>query len=63
MPADARRERFERSFAKSVGSRHAISVNSGAVALHMAIRMLDLAPGDEVIATGNLDLTLTRGTA
>ncbi|MEW9515234.1 DegT/DnrJ/EryC1/StrS family aminotransferase [Streptomyces tubercidicus] len=51
LPAGARRERFERSFAASVGSRHAISVNSGAVALHMAIRMLDLAPGDEVIAT------------
>ncbi|MGY5126600.1 DegT/DnrJ/EryC1/StrS family aminotransferase [Streptomyces nigrescens] len=50
-PAGARRERFERSFAEAVGSRHAISVNSGAVALHMAIRMLDLAPGDEVIAT------------
>ncbi|MGW1791072.1 DegT/DnrJ/EryC1/StrS family aminotransferase [Streptomyces tubercidicus] len=51
LPAGARRERFERSFAASVGSRHAISVNSGAVALHMAIRLLDLAPGDEVIAT------------
>ncbi|GAO11391.1 aminotransferase [Streptomyces lydicamycinicus] len=51
LPAGARRERFERSFAASVGSRHAISVNNGAVALQMAIRMLDLAPGDEVIAT------------
>ncbi|WP_414504650.1 DegT/DnrJ/EryC1/StrS family aminotransferase [Streptomyces sp. NEAU-L66] len=51
LPAGTRRERFERSFAESVGSRHAISVNSAAVALHMAIRMLDLAPGDEVIAT------------
>ncbi|MEU8916303.1 DegT/DnrJ/EryC1/StrS family aminotransferase [Streptomyces nigrescens] len=51
LPAGARRERFERSFAEAVGSRHAISVNSAAVALHMAIRMLDLAPGDEVIAT------------
>ncbi|KOT62969.1 DegT/DnrJ/EryC1/StrS family aminotransferase [Streptomyces rimosus] len=46
-----RRERFERSFAGTVGSKHAISVTSGTVALELAIRMLDLEPGDEVIAT------------
>ncbi|MGW7574544.1 DegT/DnrJ/EryC1/StrS family aminotransferase [Streptomyces sp. NPDC054765] len=50
-PTGRRRERFERSFAGTVGSRHAISVTSGTVALHLAIRLLDLAPGDEVIAT------------
>ncbi len=45
------RDRFERSFADLVGSRHAISVTSGTVALELAIEMLDLTPGDEVIAT------------
>ncbi|MFE1172520.1 DegT/DnrJ/EryC1/StrS family aminotransferase [Streptomyces sp. NPDC058773] len=51
LPAGTRRERFEHSFAESVDSRHAVSVNSGAAALQLAIGMLDLAPGDEVIAT------------
>lgn len=51
LPAGERRERFERSFAASVGSRHAVSVTSGTVALQLAVRMLGLTPGDEVIAT------------
>ncbi|MGW7245627.1 DegT/DnrJ/EryC1/StrS family aminotransferase [Streptomyces decoyicus] len=51
QPAGSRRERFERSFAETVGSRHAISVTSGTVALQLAVRLLDLVPGDEVIAT------------
>ncbi|MEU8681724.1 DegT/DnrJ/EryC1/StrS family aminotransferase [Streptomyces sp. NPDC048611] len=50
-PAGARRARFERSFAASVGSRHAVSVNSGPAALQLAVQLLGLAPGDEVIAT------------
>ncbi|MER6385283.1 DegT/DnrJ/EryC1/StrS family aminotransferase [Streptomyces sp. NPDC001250] len=45
------RDRFERSFADLVGSRHAISVTSGTVALELAIETLDLAAGDELIAT------------
>jgi perosamine synthetase len=45
------RDRFERAFADLVGSRHAVSVTSGTVALELAIEMLDLEPGDEVIAT------------
>ncbi|WP_254068818.1 DegT/DnrJ/EryC1/StrS family aminotransferase [Streptomyces sp. TM32] len=51
LPTGVRRERFERSFAESVGSRHALSVTSGTVALQLAVRMLGLTPGDEVIAT------------
>ncbi|MDF3293948.1 DegT/DnrJ/EryC1/StrS family aminotransferase [Streptomyces silvisoli] len=46
-----RRDCFERAFAALVGSKHAISVTSGTVALELAIQMLDLEPGDEVIAT------------
>jgi dTDP-4-amino-4,6-dideoxygalactose transaminase len=45
------RERFEEQFARLTGARHALSVTSGTVALELAVRMLDLAPGDEVIAT------------
>nr|BFF04708.1 DegT/DnrJ/EryC1/StrS family aminotransferase [Streptoalloteichus tenebrarius] len=45
------RETFERRFAELVGSRHAVSVTSGTVALALAINLLGLRAGDEVIAT------------
>lgn len=45
------RDRFEERFRELTGARHALSLTSGTVALEMAVRMLDLAPGDEVIAT------------
>ncbi|MEU5465650.1 DegT/DnrJ/EryC1/StrS family aminotransferase [Streptomyces althioticus] len=45
------RERFEERFRQWCGARHALSVTSGTVALELAIRLLGLAPGDEVIAT------------
>ncbi|MEU3838467.1 DegT/DnrJ/EryC1/StrS family aminotransferase [Streptomyces sp. NPDC028635] len=45
------RERFEERFRQWCGARHALTVTSGTVALELAIRLLDLAPGDEVIAT------------
>jgi len=45
------RSRFEREFAALVGARHALSLTSGTVALAFAVRLLDLAPGDEVIVT------------
>lgn len=42
-------EEFERQFAKFIGSRHAIFVNSGTAALHLACRALEIRRGDEVI--------------
>ncbi|WP_445398914.1 DegT/DnrJ/EryC1/StrS aminotransferase family protein [Streptomyces sp. LE64] len=45
------REEFERSFGEYLGVPHALSVTSGTVALEIAIRLLDLRAGDEVIAT------------
>ncbi|WP_437041246.1 DegT/DnrJ/EryC1/StrS family aminotransferase [Streptomyces angustmyceticus] len=45
------RDRFERAFAQLVGSRYAMTATSGTVALELAIQLLDLQPGDEVIAT------------
>lgn len=40
---------FERAFAEYVGTPHAVAVNSGTAALHLACILLGLKPGDEVI--------------
>src|SRR5215470_2487963 len=40
---------FEKSFAEYCGVKHCVSVNSGTSALHLAMRCLDIGPGDEVI--------------
>ncbi len=42
-------ERFEREFAAFAGTRAAISVGNGTVALHLALLALDVRPGDEVL--------------
>jgi perosamine synthetase len=44
-----RMEEFEESIARYVGTSHAAVVNSGTSALHLCIRTLDIAEGDEVI--------------
>ncbi|RJO70064.1 DegT/DnrJ/EryC1/StrS family aminotransferase [Nocardia panacis] len=51
LSGGAYRESFEKQFREMVGSRHALSVTSGTVALALAINLLGLQPGDEVIAT------------
>ena len=40
---------FERQFAQYVGTKHAVAVNSAGPGLDMAMRFLELEPGDEVI--------------
>jgi dTDP-4-amino-4,6-dideoxygalactose transaminase len=40
---------FEERFSKYIGSRHSVTVNSGTAALHLALRAIQLKPGDEVI--------------
>ncbi len=42
-------ERFEKEFAKTVSSSHAIAVSNGTAALHAAIDALELQANDEVI--------------
>jgi dTDP-3-amino-2,3,6-trideoxy-4-keto-D-glucose/dTDP-3-amino-3,4,6-trideoxy-alpha-D-glucose/dTDP-2,6-dideoxy-D-kanosamine transaminase len=44
---------FEREFAAYCGSRHGVGVASGTDALILALRALNLQPGDEVITTSN----------
>jgi dTDP-4-amino-4,6-dideoxygalactose transaminase len=40
---------FESAFADYCGVEHCVSVNSGTSALHLAMRLLNISPGDEVI--------------
>jgi dTDP-4-amino-4,6-dideoxygalactose transaminase len=40
---------FEEDFAKGVGAGHAVAVNSGTAALHLALDAIGLRPGEEVI--------------
>jgi dTDP-4-amino-4,6-dideoxygalactose transaminase len=42
---------FEQEFAAYCGVAHCVSVNSGTSALHLALRCLNIGPGDEVITT------------
>ena len=42
---------FEREFASYVGTRHAIALANGTVALELALRCLNIRPGDEVVTT------------
>ena len=40
---------FEAEFAEVVGSRHAVALSSGTAALHIALLLLGIGPGDEVL--------------
>lgn len=42
-------ERFEAEFAAAVGARHAVACASGTAAIHLALRVLDVGPGDDVL--------------
>ena len=43
---------FEAKFAAYCGVDHCVSLNSGTSALHLALRCLNVGPGDEVITVG-----------
>lgn len=42
---------LEEDLAQYVGTKHAVALNSGTDALHLALRALDIGDGDEVITT------------
>jgi dTDP-4-amino-4,6-dideoxygalactose transaminase len=42
---------FEKDFAKFCGAQHCVCFNSGTSALHIALMLLKIKPGDEVITT------------
>jgi len=44
---------FEKEYAERFGVKHAISVNSGTAAIHVALFALGIGPGDEVINTSH----------
>jgi perosamine synthetase len=44
-------KQFEREFAKAVGAKHAIAVNSCTAAMHLALEALGVRQGDEVITS------------
>ncbi len=46
-------QEFEELFASYCGVDHCIGMANGTEAIHMALRALDIGPGDEVITAGN----------
>jgi dTDP-4-amino-4,6-dideoxygalactose transaminase len=54
-------ERFEGEFAAYCGADHCVSVANGTDALHLALRALDIGPGDEVITAANTFIATAIG--
>ncbi len=42
---------FEREFAEQIGVRHAVALSSGTAAIHIALQLLEVQAGDEVITS------------
>src|SRR6059036_1673153 len=42
---------FENDFARFIGAEHCVAFNSGTSALHVAMLLLNVSAGDEVITT------------
>jgi dTDP-4-amino-4,6-dideoxygalactose transaminase len=52
-------QRFEESFASYVGRDHCVGVSSGTAALHLALLVAGVGPGDEVITTPHTWISTT----
>jgi UDP-4-amino-4,6-dideoxy-N-acetyl-beta-L-altrosamine transaminase len=46
-------DEFERRFADRIGARHAVAVSNATAALHLALRVANLGPGDRVVTSPN----------
>ena len=46
-------EKFERDFAKLIGTKYAVGVNSGTDAIKLSLKVLNIKSGDEVITSAN----------
>jgi dTDP-4-amino-4,6-dideoxygalactose transaminase len=55
-----RLERFEKNFARYTGSKHAVGASSGTSALHLALHVLGIGRGDEVITATNTFIATTE---
>ena len=51
LTTGARAVEFERDFRAYTGAGHAVAVSSGTAAMHLALRGLEIGPGDELITT------------
>jgi perosamine synthetase len=49
-------EGFEDEFAKYCGVSHGVAVTSGTTALHLAVAVLDLDPGDEILISSSTNI-------
>jgi dTDP-4-amino-4,6-dideoxygalactose transaminase len=56
-------EAFEREFAAFTGAKHAIAVANATDALHLAMRVADIGPGDRVVTSPNTFLASANCTA
>jgi dTDP-4-amino-4,6-dideoxygalactose transaminase len=45
--------KFEKNFAKLIGTKYAVGVNSGTDAIKLSLKLLNIKPGDEVITAAN----------
>lgn len=42
-------EKFEKNLAEYIGTKYAVALNSGTDALYLALKVMDIGPGDEVL--------------
>jgi dTDP-4-amino-4,6-dideoxygalactose transaminase len=54
-------DRFERAFAEYCGTQHCVGVANGTDALSLALKALDVGPGDEVIVPANTFIATSEG--
>jgi dTDP-4-amino-4,6-dideoxygalactose transaminase len=50
-PAGPQLEAFEEEFCEEVGAGHGVALASGTAAIHLAVRLLGVGPGDEVVVS------------